>query len=154
MSNATDLAKRFKEVMLDGQWVANTNFQLALSDVTYQQANEVVHDLNAIAHLAQHVHYYIAGVLQVLQGGALEVRDQYSFDFPPITDAAEWEACQEKIFHDSRLMVDAIEQLDAEKLQAEFVNPKYGSYQRNIEGLIEHAYYHLGQISLIKKIVR
>lgn len=28
-----------------------------------------------------------------------------------------------------------------------------GSYLRNIEGVIEHSYYHLGQISLIKKMI-
>ncbi len=30
---------------------------------------------------------------------------------------------------------------------------EYGSYALNIEAQIEHSYYHLGQISLIKKIL-
>ncbi|HAI83731.1 MAG TPA: DUF1572 domain-containing protein, partial [Chitinophagaceae bacterium] len=29
-----------------------------------------------------------------------------------------------------------------------------GTYYRNILGLIEHTHYHLGQIALIKKIIR
>ena len=40
-----------------------------------------------------------------------------------------------------------------EKLEEIFVNEKYGTYKRNIEGMIEHCYYHLGQISLIKKMI-
>jgi len=40
-----------------------------------------------------------------------------------------------------------------EKLDEAFVDVKYGSYQRNIEGVIEHSYYHLGQISLVRKMI-
>jgi hypothetical protein len=38
-------------------------------------------------------------------------------------------------------------------LDQPFVDEKYGSYLRNIEGVIEHSYYHLGQISLIRKMI-
>ena len=40
-----------------------------------------------------------------------------------------------------------------DKLEEIFVDEKYGTYRRNIEGIIEHSYYHLGQISLIKKMI-
>jgi hypothetical protein len=39
------------------------------------------------------------------------------------------------------------------KLNEVFVDEKYGTYQRNIGGMIEHSYYHLGQIVLLKKIL-
>ena len=41
-----------------------------------------------------------------------------------------------------------------EKLEEIFVDEKYGTYKRNIEGMIEHCYYHLGQISLINKMIK
>ena len=34
-----------------------------------------------------------------------------------------------------------------------FVDEKYGDYQRNIDVMIEHTYYHLGQILIIKKLI-
>ena len=34
-----------------------------------------------------------------------------------------------------------------------FVDQKYGDYQRNIDLMIEHAYYHLGQILILKKLL-
>ena len=34
-----------------------------------------------------------------------------------------------------------------------FIDAKYGTFLRNIEGVIEHSYYHLGQISLIRKLI-
>ncbi|MGJ8593340.1 MAG: hypothetical protein ACSHXF_12375 [Aquaticitalea sp.] len=40
------------------------------------------------------------------------------------------------------------------QLNAVFVDAKYGTYLRNIDGMIEHSYYHLGQIVLIKKLLQ
>lgn len=40
-----------------------------------------------------------------------------------------------------------------EKLNEDFVDKKYGTYLRNIDGMIEHSYYHLGQIVWIKKVI-
>ena len=36
-----------------------------------------------------------------------------------------------------------VETMDDTKLDAVFVDEKYGTYQQNIEGVIEHCYYHL-----------
>ena len=38
--------------------------------------------------------------------------------------------------------------------EAIFVDEKYGSYERNLDVMIEHCYYHLGQVMLIKKLFR
>ena len=43
--------------------------------------------------------------------------------------------------------------MSAEKLEDVFFDEKYGTYLRNIEGMIEHCYYHLGQVSLIRKMI-
>ncbi|MGE0931575.1 DUF1572 family protein [Peijinzhouia sedimentorum] len=47
--------------------------------------------------------------------------------------------------------MDQVEKMDDDLLRQTFVKEEYGSYLRNIEAQIEHSYYHLGQISLIKK---
>lgn len=43
--------------------------------------------------------------------------------------------------------------MDDRILDKPFIDEKYGSYIRNIEGVIEHSYYHLGQIVLLKKMI-
>ena len=58
-----------------------------------------------------------------------------------------------KFLNNSEQFAKYIEQMPDEKLDEIFVNEKYGTCLRNIEGVIEHSYYHLGQISLIKKLV-
>jgi hypothetical protein len=40
-----------------------------------------------------------------------------------------------------------------EELMQPFIEAKYGNNYINIQAMIEHAYYHLGQIVLIKKLL-
>jgi len=46
-----------------------------------------------------------------------------------------------------------VERISEAQMEADFVDAKYGTYRRNIEGVIEHSYYHLGQIVIIAKMV-
>lgn len=153
MSTASQLAKRFREVMLDGLWIANTNFKDQLSDVTWEQATTKIADVNTIAMLTFHIDYYIAGILNVFEGGELEIKDKYSFDLPPIEFQEQWKALLNKLWNDSEKFAIFLEHMPDSKLNEVFVDEKYGTYLRNIDGMIEHAYYHLGQIALIKKMI-
>jgi len=44
-----------------------------------------------------------------------------------------------------------VERMSDDELKATFVKPAYGTVERNIEAVIEHGYYHLGQIILLRK---
>lgn len=46
-----------------------------------------------------------------------------------------------------------IEKLPESVLLEIFSDEKYGTYYRNILGIIEHSHYHLGQIVIIKKMI-
>ena len=154
MQPTLQLATRLREVLLSGTWIANTNFQDQLSDITWEEATTRVGSLNTIAALTFHINYYVAGMLPVLEGGSLDIRDKYSYDHPPIQSAADWQRLLDKFRSDAEKFVEAVERLPEEQLGADFVDPKYGDYRRNIDGLIEHSYYHLGQVVLIRKMIR
>jgi len=153
MSTTSQLAKRFREVLLDGKWIANTNFKEQLSEVTWEQATTKIDSLNTIAMLTFHIDYYIAGLVNVFEGGDLEIKDKFSFDLPPIESQEQWEALLNKLWNDSEKFAILLEQMPDSKLDEVFVDEKYGTYLRNIDGMIEHSYYHLGQITLIKKMI-
>ena len=153
MSTTSQLSKRFREVLLDGKWIANTNFKEQLSDVTLEQATTKIDSLNTIAMLTFHIDYYIAGLVNVFEGGDLEIKDKFSFDLPPIESQEQWESLLNKLWQDSEKFATLLEQMPDSKLDEVFVNEKYGNYLRNIDGMIEHSYYHLGQITLIKKLI-
>lgn len=154
MSTVPQLSKRFREVLLDGLWIANTNFKDQLSGVSWEQAVTKVGSLNTIAMLTFHIDYYIAGIVNVFEGGSLDIKDQYSFDLPPIESQKQWEDLLNKLWMDSERFAALLEQLPDSKLDEVFVDEKYGTYRRNIDGMIEHCYYHLGQITLIRKLLK
>ena len=153
MKNSKQLASRFKEVLLHGQWIANTNYKDLLSNVTWKQATFQIESLNTIAALTYHINYYIAGVLNVFEGGSLDIRDTYSFDFPQVKSKEAWNKLLNDLWSHAEKFANHVELMSEENLKNTFVDKKHGSYQRNIEGIIEHSYYHLGQISLIKKMI-
>jgi uncharacterized damage-inducible protein DinB len=153
MKSTHELATRFREVILNGTWIANTNYRDQLSNLNWQLATTKFSSLNTIALLVQHIHYYIQGVKNVLKGGSLDIKDKYSFDFPPIHSQDEWEQILATLWRDSEEFASLVEQMPDNRLMEVFVDEKYGTYQRNLDALIEHSYYHLGQITLIRKLL-
>lgn len=151
MNTSYQLAKHIRDVHFGGNWTC-TNLKDTLANVTWQQATTQIYSFNTIATLTFHVSYFVDAVLKVLQGGILDANDKYSFDHPPINSQEDWESFLDKIWGNAEKFADLVEHLPEEKLWEDFSEQKYGSYYRNIQGIIEHTHYHLGQISLIKKM--
>ena len=147
------LVKRLKEVLTEGEWVTGTNFKAQIVDLDWQKATEQVANLNTIAALTFHVHYYIAGVLEVFKGQPLSIKDAFSFDAPPINNQEDWQKRIDLFCKDAEAFIEQVSGMSNTQLFADFVKPKYGSNYRNIDVLIEHTYYHLGQVVLIKKLL-
>lgn len=152
MNSNQFLAKRLREVFLDGFWVANTNYKNLLQNITWQQATRKIADLNSIAALTFHVNYYLNGILEALNSGKLEISDQFSFDMPLIKTEEAWNSLVENFLANAESFARTVELMDDKTLNSYFFHEKYGTYYRNIEGVIEHGYYHLGQISLLNKM--
>lgn len=147
------IASRLREVLLDGYWIANTNFKAQILSTSWEKATQKVGNLNTIAALTFHINYYLRGVSNVLGGGKLEISDKYSFDVPQIQSEMDWKNMVSNFLNNAEKLVNQVEQLPDAMLDHIFVDEKYGNYLRNIEGVIEHSYYHLGQVSLIKKML-
>ena len=153
MESPKQLANRLREVILNGTWIANTNYQMLLADVNLEMANIKIGSLNTIGQLTYHINYYIDGVNNVFDHGSLEIKDIYSFDMPALETEVGWKMLKKQLFQNGEKLALNVEKMTSQELDAIFVFEKYGTYRRNIEGMIEHAYYHLGQISLIKKMI-
>jgi len=154
MKKAEDLANRLQEVLLNGYWIANTNYKDQLLNVSWQEAIHQVGNLNTIAALTYHINYYLNGLLKVFNGAPLEIKDQYSFDLPPLHSAQDWNQLVESLRSNTADFIQQVAKMSDEKLNEVFVDEKYGTYLRNIEAVIEHSYYHLGQIVLIRKLIK
>ncbi len=91
--------------------------------------------------------------MNVIEGGNLEIKDKFSFDMPEITSETDWLNLVDEFVINAEKFIDHVEKMDDNLLTQPFVKEEYGSYLRNIEAQIEHSYYHLGQVSLIKKLI-
>lgn len=112
-----------------------------------------VSSVHTIATLVYHLNYFVSGVVSVLEGGSLDIKDKYSFDCPPIKSQEDWEGLLNKTWADAEKFAALVEQLPENKLWENFADEKYGNYYSNIHGIIEHIHYHLGQIVVIKKLL-
>ena len=152
MSLPEQIAKHIRGVYFGGNWTVSC-LKENVTDITWQQATRQVYTFNTIATLVYHIHYFVRTVLKVLQGGPLEGNDRYSFDHPPIDSQEDWEQFLKSVWSEAATFADLIEELPESQLWENLADPKYGSYYRNLHGIIEHTHYHLGQIALIKKLL-
>lgn len=151
--NATkQLAQHLRAVFFGGNWSC-VNFKETLQGISYSQAQTKIEGFNTIATLSFHMQYYLDPVCKVLQGEPLVASDKESFAVPHFENDVEWKNFIQEILAKAERFALAVEQLDETKLYAVFEQEKYGTYYRNILGLIEHTHYHLGQIALLKKMV-
>ena len=146
------IAKNLREVFFGGNWT-EVNLKESLSEVSWKEAIEKIGSLNTISSLLYHINYYVSAVLKVLQGGALDAHDKESFNCPEIFSQSDWDKLLNKLFTDTENLAALIEVLPESKLWDDFTDKKYGNYFRNLNGIIEHTHYHLGQIVLIKKLL-
>ena len=153
MTKSINISNRLREVLLNGDWIANTNYKQQILTINWQQAIQKVGSLNTIAALTYHINYYLVGLLKAFENGKLEMSDKYSFDLPQINSEADWSTLVTEFLNNSEKFATQVEQMEDSIFDQPFIDEKYGSYLRNIEGVIEHSYYHLGQISLIKKMI-
>ncbi|MBS1934785.1 MAG: DUF1572 domain-containing protein [Bacteroidetes bacterium] len=152
MNLQQQIAKQFRAVYFGGNWTF-VSFKDKLEGLTWKQATTKVHSFNTISVLVYHTNYYVEAVTKVLLGGPLDAHDKYSFDCPPIQSQEDWERLVHKMFTNAENFAVLIEQLADSKFAETFIDEKYGNYYRNIHGIIEHNHYHLGQISLIRKLI-
>lgn len=147
------LALRLRELFHHGKWIANTNYKEQLQSISLSEATQKVGNLNSITLLAFHINYYLKGLLNVMEGGALNISDKYSFSMPELHTENDWKQLAEALLHHAETFAMRVEQMPEETLDAAFVDAQYGTWQRNIEAVIEHGYYHLGQIALLRKLI-
>jgi hypothetical protein len=150
---SVQIARHIRELHFGENWT-DVSLKELLADLNWKEANIQVHNLNSIAVLVFHINYYINAVLKVLQNKPLEARDKYSFDLPPVNSKKDWDLLLTKTWDEAEEFAKLIENLTEQELWSIMIDKKYDTYYRNFQGIIEHCHYHLGQIALIKKIIR
>lgn len=153
MQLQTLLSKHTKEVFYGKNWTW-VNMKDCINDISWEEATKEFSFCNTIATLVFHIQYYIDPLQDVLQGKPLKGNDSDSFAAPQFENEASWLQFKNELFAKIDILITHINTLSDEDMDKIFAEEKYGTVARNILGFIEHTHYHLGQIALIKKMIR
>lgn len=153
MNLADQVAKHIGEVHSGGNWT-DSDLKATLSDVTWQEATTKIEGLNTILQLTFHINYFVKAQLDVLNSKPLTSKDSESFDHPIINSPEEWKTFVSNCLKDGQKLAELTRQIPEGKMWEPFVDPKYGHHFANFIGMVEHSHYHLGQIAIVKKLVR
>lgn len=147
------IAQHLIEVFEGGNWT-DVNFKDALKDVTYKEATTVTKaSYNTIAALVYHTCFYNEVVLKRLQGINPAINEKNGFDLPPIKNEDDWKSLVLRCFKSAHELANAVKKLPDEKL-SELTITGHSTYYKAFHGVAEHAHYHLGQIVLLRKLVK
>jgi hypothetical protein len=99
------------------------------------------------------MNYYVSATIGVVKGKPLDANDKFSFDCPLIASQEDWESLLNKTWSDAEELASLIERMPDSQLAEIFVDEKYGTWYRCLQGPVEHSHYHLGQIAIIKSLL-
>jgi hypothetical protein len=153
MNYRRQIAKQSRDLYFGGNWTVS-DLRQHLSDVNIEEALAKVHCLNTIATLTFHIHYFINVAVKYLKREKQDANDNHSFKHPPFETHHDWKQFVALVLSEGEQLARLIEEIPDERLNEVFMKETYGNYFRNLLGLIEHSHYHLGQIILIKKLLR
>lgn len=152
MTLPKELSRQLCGLIFGPNWTERSLLEV-VRDVDANIALRQVSGFQPIAALTFHIGYFIEAVIPVFEGKELTSRDALSFDHPPLASEDDWHELQQRIAEQAKQLCYHLDQMAEEQLWEDFVDAKYGSYYENIQGIIHHGYYHLGQIVVVKKLI-
>ncbi len=132
------------------------NLTLQLEGIDMKMATKKPQNLNhSIAEILHHMMAWRQFVTEKLMGNdAYEVWET-DLDWVkiPSLSALEWSELQLKFLDNHKLLMETIEK-KATTLWDTAVNSRRYNYSHMLNGIIQHDIYHIGQISIVKKLVQ
>ena len=152
MKLSIELAQHLKALYYGGNWTS-VNLKDTLQGINWEQATTPVNNFNTIAKLVFHIDYFVVAINKVFQEGILDAHDKYSYDVPPISSKEDWDLLLNQFWNNANVLIGLIEQQPEDIWEKTFVEDKYKTYYNNVQGMIEHTHYHLGQIVILKALI-
>ena len=108
---------------------------------------------NTIEMLLNHLTYWNKVMMQRVNGIKIEVPESNGFDKSSMLTDAQWQELKQDNIRSAHELAAAIRAVPEDRL-TEPILPDYSSTYKNFQGTVEHVHYHLGQMVMLKKLVR
>ena len=147
------IAQHILEVHEGNNWT-DSAIADALKDITLDEAiQKTPASPNTIASLLHHITYWNRLCVTRINGTHVEVPESNGYDVPELRSAQEWQALKADNIQSAHEVAAAIRAFDESKLALPIL-PGYATAYRNFQGTAEHIHYHLGQMVLLKQLIR
>jgi hypothetical protein len=152
MNTAKEIARHIREIHIGNNWT-DSCMKDVLQDVSWKEATAKPIEANTIAMLVFHMNFYLNVVHGRLKGSNTSFNQEDTFAVPSIHSEEEWQQLVSATFDDAEAFAKTVEHLTDADLEKQ-ISKQHGSVYKNVHGVVEHNHYHLGQIVLLKKIIR
>jgi DinB superfamily len=147
------IAQHVLEVHEGGNWT-DVNITDTIRDITVKEA--VMHTQaspNTIASILHHLTYWNRVMVQRIGGVRVAIPDRNGFDTPQLDTEQDWQQLKADNLASAHELATAINSFDENRLM-EPILEGYSSGYKNMQGTVEHIHYHLGQLVILKHLVR
>jgi hypothetical protein len=153
MTTAEHIAQHLLDVHEGGNWT-EVDIMSTLKDVTFQEAITVTPaSVNTIATILHHITFYNIIVRERLKGIGIEIPESNGFDMQPLTSDKDWKNLRAENIKSAHELADGMRLVDEAKLHQPIIEGQ-STFYKNMQGCLEHIHYHLGQIILLKNLIR
>jgi hypothetical protein len=147
------IATQLLDVFQGGNWT-DVDFKHTLQDVNWHEAVTVTKaSPNTIAGILYHTGFYNWVIQQRLKGENPEINSSNGFDVPEVHNERDWKELKQNVLQSAQELAQMIDTYPEERLMLPIVEDASSVY-KSIHGVIEHAHYHLGQIVILKNLIR
>lgn len=152
MIKITEAVSRHIMEVYEGNW-SEINLQDVLADIDYTEATEQVPGFkNTIASLVYHITFYNEIMVERLYGEWPEINSANGFDMDPVTNEEDWQILKMRNYESFAVLAGMVRKLKPERLGHPIIQGRDQTY-KSLHGVVEHAFYHMGQIVLLKKLI-
>lgn len=147
------IAQHLIDVHAGNNWT-DVDLSGTLKDVTVEEAITVsAASPNTIAALLHHITYWNRAMIKRMAGMVVPDTPANGYDVPLISATVEWQRLKEDNLASAQELAAAIRAFDESKLYMPIL-PGHSTAYKNMQGTVEHVHYHLGQMVIIKKLLR
>lgn len=147
------IANNIAKVFQGDNWT-EVSVRDTLQDITKDEAvMQTSASRNTIAALTHHLYYWNHFIMQRMQGIEPPATEANGFDVPELKTEESWQELINLTRESFIALSEATKNFPEERLNEKTPNGKSTFYQ-NLNGIAEHAYYHLGQIVMLKHLVK
>ena len=147
------IAQHITDVYEGGNWT-EVSVADVLKEVTLQEAVMLTEaSPNTLASLLHHLTFWNRLMIKRMGGIVVFVDEKNGYDLPALQTEDDWKKLQTDSYLSAHQLAAAIAGFDESKLFEPLV-PNGSSGYKNFEGTVEHIHYHVGQMVILKKLIK